>query len=46
MPWEVGKLLLQVQWVPRDAGEPEPLYAEDDHEEAVRLFYIHLVDGY
>ena len=35
MPWEVGKLLLQVQWVPRDAGEPEPLYAEDDHEEAV-----------
>lgn len=21
MPWEVGKLLLQVQWVPRDAGE-------------------------
>jgi fusion and transport protein UGO1 len=25
MPWEVGKMLLQVQWVPRDAGEPEPL---------------------
>jgi fusion and transport protein UGO1 len=25
MPWEVGKLLLQVQWVPRDAsGIPEP----------------------
>jgi len=46
MPWEVGKLLLQVQWVPRDAGEPEPLYAEDDHEEAVRFFFIHLVDGY
>jgi len=21
MPWEVGKLLLQTQWVPRDAGE-------------------------
>ena len=21
MPWEVGKMLLQVQWVPRDAGE-------------------------
>ena len=20
MPWEVGKCLLQVQWVPRDAG--------------------------
>jgi fusion and transport protein UGO1 len=40
MPWEVGKLLLQVQWVPRDAGEPEPLYAEDDHEEAVRFFFF------
>ncbi|KAL0950756.1 hypothetical protein HGRIS_007524 [Hohenbuehelia grisea] len=24
MPWEVGKLLLQVQWVPRDAGEVLP----------------------
>jgi fusion and transport protein UGO1 len=24
MPWEVAKLLLQVQWVPRDAGEPDP----------------------
>ncbi|KAJ7139746.1 mitochondrial carrier [Mycena epipterygia] len=23
MPWEVGKLLLQVQWVPRDAGDPD-----------------------
>lgn len=21
MPWEVGKLLLQVQWVPRDASD-------------------------
>ncbi|KAF8641164.1 hypothetical protein AX17_000799 [Amanita inopinata Kibby_2008] len=30
MPWEVGKLLLQVQWVPRDAGEPE---ATEDTEE-------------
>ena len=40
MPWEVGKLLLQVQWVPRDAGEPEPLHAEDDHEEAVRVSFF------
>jgi fusion and transport protein UGO1 len=27
MPWEVGKCLLQVQWVPRDAeqvDDPEP----------------------
>jgi fusion and transport protein UGO1 len=32
MPWEVGRLLLQVQWVPRDAGEPE-LNAETAEEE-------------
>ena len=24
MPWEVGKCLLQVQWVPRDAGDEPP----------------------
>jgi len=24
MPWEVGRLLMQVQWVPRDAGEAPP----------------------
>ncbi|KAJ7169502.1 mitochondrial carrier domain-containing protein [Mycena filopes] len=24
MPWEVAKLLLQVQWVPKDAGDPDP----------------------
>ncbi|TFK41293.1 mitochondrial carrier domain-containing protein [Crucibulum laeve] len=34
-PWEVGKLFLQVQWVPRDAGEPEPDIVEDDHEDAL-----------
>jgi hypothetical protein len=22
---EIGKMLLQVQWAPRDAGEPEPV---------------------
>lgn len=32
MPWEVGKMLLQVQWVPRDAGEPV-LNAETVEEE-------------
>lgn len=34
MPWEVGRLLLQVQWVPRDAGNPELLdeAADDDGE--------------
>jgi hypothetical protein len=31
MPWEVGKLLLQVQWVPRDAGEE--VLGEDQEEE-------------
>jgi mitochondrial fusion and transport protein UGO1 len=38
-PWEVGKLLLQVQWVPRDAGEPEVMdnVEEYDNEDAVRL---------
>jgi len=30
MPWEVGKLLLQVQWVPRDAGEV--VESEDESE--------------
>ncbi|KAF9481712.1 mitochondrial carrier [Pholiota conissans] len=36
MPWEVGKLLLQVQWVPRDAGEVEEEIAEeDDNEDAL-----------
>ncbi|KAF8898445.1 mitochondrial carrier domain-containing protein [Infundibulicybe gibba] len=35
MPWEVGKLLLQVQWVPRDTGDPEPtaeLVDENDED--------------
>lgn len=31
MPWEVGKLLLQVQWVPRDAAE------SDDEEPVVEV---------
>ncbi|KAJ7630582.1 mitochondrial carrier domain-containing protein [Roridomyces roridus] len=37
MPWEVGKLLLQVQWVPRDAGQPEPsdVPPEEDDEDAL-----------
>lgn len=42
-PWEVGKLLLQVQWVPRDAGEPEPINTEgveDDNEDAVRSLNV------
>ncbi|KAJ7071482.1 mitochondrial carrier domain-containing protein [Mycena amicta] len=35
MPWEVGKLLLQVQWVPRDAGEPDPVELPDDEDDAL-----------
>ncbi|KAG5648237.1 hypothetical protein DXG03_006195 [Asterophora parasitica] len=35
MPWEVGKLLLQVQWVPRDAGEPEEPELVDDNDDAM-----------
>lgn len=35
MPWEVGKLLLQVQWVPRDAGE-ELLDEEQEGEKESR----------
>jgi fusion and transport protein UGO1 len=35
MPWEVGKLLLQVQWVPRDAGEPDSSEIPDDDDDAV-----------
>jgi fusion and transport protein UGO1 len=37
MPWEVGKLLLQVQWVPRDTGDPSAELeeeGEDEEEEA------------
>lgn len=43
MPWEVGKMLLQVQWVPRDAGEPEPLVldvVENDDDDAVCFYYL------
>ncbi|KAF7339990.1 hypothetical protein MVEN_01916700 [Mycena venus] len=35
MPWEVGKLLLQVQWVPRDAGEPDPAEVPEDDDDAL-----------
>lgn len=35
MPWEVGKTLLQVQYVPRDAKAAEDL--EEDADEIVRL---------
>ncbi|RDB28840.1 Mitochondrial fusion and transport protein ugo1 [Hypsizygus marmoreus] len=35
MPWEVAKLLLQVQWVPRDAGEPEEPELVEDNDDAL-----------
>jgi fusion and transport protein UGO1 len=41
MPWEVGKLLLQVQWVPRDAGEPEEPELVEDNDDAVCFLSIH-----
>ena len=43
MPWEVGKCLLQVQWVPRDAGQMDDvvLATEEVTEEVRRgLFTI------
>jgi mitochondrial fusion and transport protein UGO1 len=35
MPWEVGKMLLQVQWVPRDTDSLKSLASNtnDDEEE-------------
>jgi hypothetical protein len=35
MPWEVGKLLLQVQWVPRDTGNPGPNTDLEEEDDAV-----------
>ena len=37
MPWEVGKLLLQVQWVPRDAGELENVPPLEEEEEEYEI---------
>lgn len=38
IPWDVGKTLLQVQWVPRDAGDLPPgavLITDEEEEEEV-----------
>ncbi|KAJ7042623.1 mitochondrial carrier domain-containing protein [Mycena alexandri] len=35
MPWEVAKLLLQVQWVPKDAGDPDPAEIPEDDDDAL-----------
>ena len=45
MPWEVGKCLLQVQWVPRDAeqiDDAEPITEEGVVEEARSLSLLSL----
>lgn len=39
MPWEVGKLLLQVQWVPRVSQDTEALVEVDDDDDAVRTIF-------
>jgi fusion and transport protein UGO1 len=41
MPWEVGKCLLQVQWVPRDAGQMDDveLATEQVTEEVRHAFF-------
>jgi fusion and transport protein UGO1 len=46
MPWEVGRLLLQVQWVPRDAGEPEPSAetAEEEDGEVCVPMLVNCID--
>lgn len=44
MPWEVGKLLLQVQWVPQDM--PPQLDLEDDDGEVRVLFCFVLHSTY
>lgn len=33
MPLEVGKLLLQIQWIPKDAPAPSTQSDEDDYDE-------------
>jgi mitochondrial fusion and transport protein UGO1 len=40
MPWEVGKCLLQVQWVPRDAGQVDDAEStiEEVAEEVCSLY--------
>ncbi|OAX39411.1 mitochondrial carrier [Rhizopogon vinicolor AM-OR11-026] len=35
MPLEVGKLLLQIQWIPKDAPAPSAQVDEEDNEEEV-----------
>jgi len=44
MPLEVGKLLLQIQWIPKDAPAPSARTdEEEEQEEVVRGHYIHAI---
>ncbi|KIY48328.1 mitochondrial carrier [Fistulina hepatica ATCC 64428] len=45
MPWEVGKLLLQVQWVPRKDGGSQPRESADSEEEEGEVRSSSLSDG-
>ena len=49
MPFEVGKLLLQVQWVPRDLSLLEgPTVKEEEYEEEAEVmdFFFILETGF
>jgi mitochondrial fusion and transport protein UGO1 len=43
MPWEVSKMLLQVQWVPRDVPEEDDLELVEEIIEEVRRQHFDLV---
>jgi len=46
MPFEVGKLLLQVQWVPRDLSLLEgPTVKEEDYEEEGEVVNFLFIPG-
>jgi fusion and transport protein UGO1 len=46
MPFEVGKLLLQVQWVPRDLSLLEgPAFNEEEYEEEAEVMSFRFRDG-
>lgn len=49
MPWEVGKLLLQVQWVPRDVQDSDLVQEVPEEEEVgfglrMHSLYLHSTD--
>ena len=45
MPWEVGKMLLQVQWVPRHAREPDPVSDPVQDEVEVVSFVLSFISS-